>query len=211
MLDVHPLHEPIHGPRDFLLHIATITIGLLIALGLEAGVEAIHHRNIVNEARENLRREIEGNRKAIPRNLQEIEADRKRMLADMTALRALRRDPNAKNVSVTLAWSWSPPSDSAWSTARDTGALALMNSSTVQHYAEIYGKQQLVNESANVLLRNQTGALVPMSVEENFKDASPSDIDEALHHCAEIVVQLQVLDQLVTGLDADYKDALEKR
>ncbi len=208
MLDVHSPHESIHGPRDFLLHIATITIGLLIALGLEAGVEAIHHRRIVAEARENVRREIRGNQKAIPDNLGEIEADHKRMLADMTALRALRRDPNAKNISVTLAWKWSPPSDSAWKTARDTGALALMDSSTVQRHAEMYGKQQLVNDAADVLTHNQTRALVPMSVEENFKDASPSEIDEALHHCADIIVQLQILNQLLTSLESDYKEAL---
>lgn len=211
MLDVHPPHQPVHGWRDFFLHIATITIGLLIALGLEAGVEAIHHRHIVTEARENIRREIENNQKAVPGNLREIEADRKRMLADMTALRALRRDPNAKNISITLAWSWSPPSDSSWRTARDTGALALMNSSTVQNYAEIYGKQQLVNDAGDVLLRNQTMALVPMSVEEDFRDASPSEIDEALHHCADIVVQLQLLNQLLTSLEADYKEALQRR
>lgn len=211
MLDVHSPHERIHGPRDFLLHIATITIGLLIALGLEAGVEAIHHRHIVTEARENIHREIEGNQKAIPGNLQEIEADRKRMEADMTALRALRRDPNAKNISVTLAWSWSPPSDSAWMTARDTGALALMDSSAVQSYAELYGKQRLVNDAADVLIYNQTRALVPMSAEESFKDASPSEIDEALHHCADIVVQLQLLNQLLTSLEADYKEALQRR
>ena len=208
MLDVHPPHQPIHGPRDFLLHIATITIGLLIALGLEAGVEAIHHHHIVTEARENIHREIESNQKAVPGNLREIEADHKRMLADMTALRALRTDPNAKNISITLAWSWSPPSDSAWKTARDTGALALMNSSSVQTYAEIYAKQQLVNDAADVLLHNQTRAVVPMSAEEYFKDASPSEIDESLHHCADIVVQLQLLDQLITSLDASYKEAL---
>jgi hypothetical protein len=30
MLDVHPPHEKIHGFKDFLLHLLTITIGLLI-------------------------------------------------------------------------------------------------------------------------------------------------------------------------------------
>jgi hypothetical protein len=35
MLDVHPPHEKMHGFKDFLLHLLTITIGLLIALGLE--------------------------------------------------------------------------------------------------------------------------------------------------------------------------------
>ncbi len=32
MLDVHAPHETVHGWRDFFTHIATITIGLLIAL-----------------------------------------------------------------------------------------------------------------------------------------------------------------------------------
>ena len=37
MLDVHPTHTW----RDFFLHLATITIGLLIAVGLEQTVERI--------------------------------------------------------------------------------------------------------------------------------------------------------------------------
>ncbi len=208
MLDVDPPHRPIHGARDFLLHIATITIGLLIALGLEAVVEAIHHHHIVASARENIRREVESNQRLITVDLRAIEADRKQMQADMTALRALRRDPNAKNLSVTLAWSWSAPSDSAWSTARDTGALALMSSSSVQNYSELYGQQKLVNDAANVLIRTQTRALVPMSIEENFKDAAPSQIDDALHDCAEVVVQLQLLNDLLTSLHASYKEVL---
>jgi hypothetical protein len=39
MLDVHPLHSPTHTWKDFFLHIATIVIGLLIAVGLEQTVE----------------------------------------------------------------------------------------------------------------------------------------------------------------------------
>src|ERR1700679_625980 len=45
MLDVHPPHETAHSWRDFFIHIATICIGLLIAIGLEQSVEAIHHRH----------------------------------------------------------------------------------------------------------------------------------------------------------------------
>jgi hypothetical protein len=39
MLDVHAPHQSAHTLKDFLIHIAAITIGLLIALGLEATVE----------------------------------------------------------------------------------------------------------------------------------------------------------------------------
>ena len=59
MLDVHPPHEPINTWKGFALHIATIVIGLLIAVGLEQTVEYFHHRNEVREAREALAAEHE--------------------------------------------------------------------------------------------------------------------------------------------------------
>jgi hypothetical protein len=44
MLDVHPPEHTPHSWRDFFIHIATIVVGLCIAVGLEQSVEAIHHR-----------------------------------------------------------------------------------------------------------------------------------------------------------------------
>ena len=40
MLDVHPAHHAASTWRDFFIHIITIVIGLLIAIGLEQTVEA---------------------------------------------------------------------------------------------------------------------------------------------------------------------------
>ena len=34
MLDIHPPHTPTHTWKDFFIHIATIGLGLLIAVGL---------------------------------------------------------------------------------------------------------------------------------------------------------------------------------
>lgn len=42
MLDVHPPHSPNHTWKDFFIHIATITVGLLIAVSLEQTVEYFH-------------------------------------------------------------------------------------------------------------------------------------------------------------------------
>ena len=44
MLDVHPPHQAAHTWKDFLTHMATIVLGLLIAIGLEQSVEWVHHR-----------------------------------------------------------------------------------------------------------------------------------------------------------------------
>ena len=50
-----------HGWRDFLLHLFTITVGLLIALSLEGLVEWQHHRHLVHDAEKSPHAEISSN------------------------------------------------------------------------------------------------------------------------------------------------------
>ena len=59
MLDVHAPHETVHTWKDFFVHIATIVVGLVIAVGIEQSVEAIRHRHERSDLRETLRRESE--------------------------------------------------------------------------------------------------------------------------------------------------------
>jgi hypothetical protein len=57
MLDVHPPHAPTHTWRDFLIHIATICVGLLIAVALEQAVEAMHRDHERRELIQNFQHE----------------------------------------------------------------------------------------------------------------------------------------------------------
>ena len=77
MLDVHAPHESVHGWRDFFVHLATITIGLLIALGLEGCVEWMHHRNLVKEVEVSLHDEIRNNSEGLPRPRRTFARNRK--------------------------------------------------------------------------------------------------------------------------------------
>jgi hypothetical protein len=72
MLDVHPRHEPVHTCKDFFVHIATITTGLLIAVGIEQTVELVHHRNQARQLEEQMQAVFES-------NLQSDEDDFKRL------------------------------------------------------------------------------------------------------------------------------------
>ena len=53
-MEVHAPEHGIHSWRDFLVHMGTICLGLLIALGLEQAAEAIHHAHQRAELREAL-------------------------------------------------------------------------------------------------------------------------------------------------------------
>src|SRR5580693_6866382 len=57
MLDVHPAHHAASTWRDFFIHIATIVLGLLIAIGLEQTVEYLHHRHLRHQLEQDLREE----------------------------------------------------------------------------------------------------------------------------------------------------------
>lgn len=75
MLEVHPPHEPIHGWRDFFIHLTTITIGLVIALSLEGCVEWRHHRHLVHEAEAGLQIEIKANAKEVQGALDDVQKE----------------------------------------------------------------------------------------------------------------------------------------
>src|SRR6201995_2335043 len=93
--DIHPPEEAAHSWRDILIHLATITIGLFIALSLEGCVEWQHHRHLVHEARENIRSEMIDNQKELHDALDQIHKDQAQVKADIEALKLLRKDINA--------------------------------------------------------------------------------------------------------------------
>jgi hypothetical protein len=62
MLEVHPPEQTLHSWTDFFIHIATIVLGLLIAIGLEQMVERLHEHYELRVAREALEREFHSNR-----------------------------------------------------------------------------------------------------------------------------------------------------
>jgi hypothetical protein len=93
MLDVHLPEGRLHGFKDFLLHIFTITVGLLIALSLEGCVEWQHHRHQVHEAESGLRTEIAQNAKVVGSLQEEIKNADKLLDADLVTLLKARANP----------------------------------------------------------------------------------------------------------------------
>jgi hypothetical protein len=183
MIEVHPPHENVHTWRQFLIHIAAITIGLLIAIGLEQTVVYFHHRHQLQEARRELAVELESNRRVVGINL---EATRKVMAdldADMALLRAVQTSPASQSpapIGSKLVYGlgnfyW--PKDATWQAVKQNGSLGLMAHDELHYYVYIYEDIAIIMEQSSemgarievaraIARRSPDGNLTPRDIEE---------------------------------------------
>jgi hypothetical protein len=143
MLDVHPPHHAANSWRDFFSHIATIVIGLLIAVGLEQTVEYFHHRHQVHQLEEALREEGIENREVIGHDI--AWADRAIAGADADIL-ALQAPASPKATPVVLhpvPRDIFAPGNNAWLTMRDSGLLGIAPRELVENYWKVYYTQEV--------------------------------------------------------------------
>lgn len=208
MLDVHPPHTPTHTWRDFFIHIATIVCGLLIAIGLEQTVEFFHHRHLIAEARETLHEEMTGNQKLIRHNLEALKQDDERLRHNIAILQQQKDHPSPTPEKLNAQWEWYGTFSTAWSTARDTGALALMPYSEVQRYSLVYLQQDIVEQSATSYIRVHNQAFAPSLKNPDLGKLSPADLDKLIDGTTVAITEEKLLHNLAASLDRNYTNAL---
>jgi hypothetical protein len=140
MLDVHPPHHAASTWRDFFVHIATIVIGLCIAVGLEQTVEFFHHRHQRHQLEEDLRDEAQ-------RNIGRIEANEKTFAIYIAWYRDFLKagkaaTPSAGFVTVVLPERVNPPSalrplDNVWPAAKASGTVAVLPREEVETFGRV--------------------------------------------------------------------------
>jgi hypothetical protein len=201
-MEVHVPHEPIHTWRDFALHLLVVTIGLVIALSLEALVERIHQRHLLHTAETNLRVELHDNRDLLAddeRHLDQTEAELENNIAILLA----RKSNPALADTLNSGWHWDSMEDSAWTTARDSGALTLMPYDTAQAWSGIYGQQGAVNDQSRVYILDMYRAAAPTKG-RTFANLSPAELDQMIAGTQQAIVDLDLLRDLCKSLDVIY-------
>jgi hypothetical protein len=211
-LDVHPPHGPIRSWKDFTLHLLTITIGLLIALALEAAVQSLHHRHLVTEARANLRREIVENRRLYTENLRSVQTHLAQLEQNMEQLRELRAGKTPEHYDLQWNFPWNAFVESAWMSARDIGAIGYMPPEVIEEYSGLYRQQAFVNEAGVSIFFDEAKAAAPLLTVKNRKDPKellPGDIQALLLSAAELEGRAKKLQSIMESLDEDYAAALQ--
>lgn len=211
-MDVHPPHKPIESWREFFVHLITITIGLLIALGLENTVEWMHHRHLVHEAKENIHQELVENQKLIQEDLTAVRQDEERLKHNLQVLEEFRTTHKFPKTTLMYRMDWSSLNDSAWKTARDTGAFGYMEYKVVQDFADAYKGQEIVNNMAVELFNDQVKAISPAfaSGGELLPDKLTTEqVNMVCYRTADLMLSLRQLEQILNQLNDQYTKLLK--
>jgi hypothetical protein len=207
-VDVSPPQQPIHSWKDFVLHLLTITIGLFIALTLEAAIESMHHRHLVREARANLQGEIVENRKLYAINVLKLQLNRSQLAHDIEQLRELRDGRKLDNVDLSWSWDWNSYRDAAWKTAHESGAVSYMDSASLSTYSTVYAQQDYVNATVVALLNEESRVGAPLAAAKDPAKLNATEIENLLIRSAEIDLGFASLQGTMKALDNNYQEAL---
>jgi hypothetical protein len=211
MLDVHPPHEKMHGIRDFLLHLFTITVGLLIALALEGCAERWHHRELRKEADANLRQEMQDNAKEIELAHVANAAEQANLKKVLEFLKARKENRNYDIREIRLDFTIGDLKDASWKTASATGALSYMEYDHVQRYAAAYQLQSkysvLQDQTIDEFLQLQSYVIYGFDPTKiTAADAGLAELD-----ARRTLAHLVAMDQIGTAVDKEYAAVLEEK
>lgn len=146
-MENHVPREGVHSFKQFILEVAMIVLGVLIALAVEQVRERFHERKIAHEARENFRREIELERKALNFYFDHVQAPRDSLQKFLAAEGSGKRAPRAPYE--VPQWQYLP--SGAWEAAAATQAFSYMEPAEVQAYSLVHTGQVMFNRFAEQL------------------------------------------------------------
>jgi hypothetical protein len=173
MLNVRPPARAARNWREFLVQIATITIGLLLAVSLERGAEAVSWHLKVKDARERLNAEITRNLKVYVHR-DDVAAC---IAKTLQGLRATLRDVQARKPTAPVAAFVSPENGpiraQIWKSLVTAQVVPHLSATDLDGYSNFYF---LVDEIEYFMDRESRAWRQLHLMEGDPKDLTPQDI-----------------------------------
>ena len=208
MIDIHPAHHAATTWRDFFIHIATIVLGLIIAVGLEQTVEYFHHRQQLAEARHAL---------AVERRVNIVffgaqTAEFRRMVAvlegNLATLSYLKAHPHAAPDTWPAKFSLTNISygyhDAAWRSAENV--LERMPGPERDTDTVLYRRLANLQQSA----RDERAAMTAIAncfiLYPTLQELSPPQIDHLIDLTAEAIAKYRAAAGIQRNLNDRYPD-----
>ncbi len=206
MIDIHP---PQHAPmtkRDFFVHLFIVVLGILIAIGLEQTVEYFHQRHELQKAREELRDDMDANRRGSIEQLECIHQVQAELNADMALLVAHRSTNQPLTGKLQFDWSFRRSRSGAYNVNKQSGALNLMPHPELAHYDYAFTVTDVVMDAA---AKWQVDLETARAIASRAPDGilSPQDTNElitAISHTQGELARTERLISFAQGALADH-------
>ena len=214
-MEIHHPEKPIYSRKEFLFHMFTVVLGILIALAMEGAVEWFHHRALVREARENILAEVRKNKETVDKSIEDIHQREAELMHITDLMHKVQGDRNAiKNQSMHFGITMRDLYSTAWQTATTSGAVTYMKYDELIKYTDVYLTQQsfisLQEQALNRMIDG--GALIQVTMSEDDMKKVPAEKFQAIAQEAykELVVQ-KALEDISTALNKAYDDLLKSQ
>ena len=148
MIDVHAPHHTVHTWRDFFVHIATIVVGLLIAVALEQAVEYSHARHELKETRAEIANEQKANEALWATNEKNWRSTFAALKNDVTVIKFIQEHPGMPQADLpgVLFWEQAPFlwNHAVWDAAQIKSVVQRMPLEESNNYQEYYALMTVI-------------------------------------------------------------------
>lgn len=144
MHEVHAPEHPFNSLKEFLFHILTISMGVLVALAADAGVERMHRHELIEETKSAFSSQIDENRQSI------ADYNKAAAQSDASLTRAIQLVDadftGAKESLRTAPHEFLDLDTGSWDPAVATGAFNYMKIDRVRRYSQIHTEELELNK-----------------------------------------------------------------
>lgn len=205
-MEIHPPAKHMESVKDYLIHLSMMTIGLLLALGLDQAMEAHRHHELAEQAKESISSEIRDNKKEIDGERSRVAQNVEKLKQSPAVIEKLLAHRNLDAIESSIGASGTSLNSTAWTTASTTGALVYMGYAQAKRFAKSYRIQTILEHVQDDELRLAASAIAPVKFSGGGPDKLPDErlsrVDKDIPVClAQAAMWSDIADQLVREYD----------
>lgn len=206
-MDIHAPEGPVHSIRDFVVHIAIVTIGIMIALGLDGARETLHEHRLVRETRANFNDELTLGVKHLDDEQPRVAQGQKKLDALLQTMASGK--PDSTKITAELESVKNPYyffATNSWQAALSSGALAHMSTDEVSAYAwSAEGTRIYVGAQSSTLMAQREA----IAWWKSHPNVSPEQLPDGLQRVYRWDQEQESLAFLGPQFRRSYEDALK--
>jgi hypothetical protein len=208
-VEIHAPHKPILTVTEALVHLAIVTVGILIALSLEGARQWHEHRSLVAETRENLTREIEENRAELAGYVANVTAMQKQLMHAREIAETVADGKPLNEAAIDLTYHGAELQSASHTTAELTGAFAFMSRDEVVRYARVYDRQSIFQRRQDQVFADFVGAFAGTQlISSGTRKASTRELEDWARALSTAHASAEIAKQVAGALNEEYQRAL---